>query len=369
MGRYYDITNPDASYYWLQEVLNLKNGDLIEKYCIDCHSDYEVFYEMFSSQIKSLDIENLDIVAFQVTSNNNESTIHYSEDFLDLYSFVPNADLIKIFASLHTRLNDIFVIMNKDTNNCTDEDGNLVYTGGYLHAQDNRDFLSIVDSIEEFKSKLQSTEFAFFVDPIYANRIHKCLQFVKKYRGSTIPEGLAPIEIIDLEPVFQFNKSVAITQSEKTLYANLRSLGEGSYARVFSYIDPFYQLPVAIKRAKPTLDKKELERFRQEFEVLKTLKSPYIIEVYSYDDAKNEYTMEYIDESIYNFILRSNTLLSLAERKKIIFQICRGLKYIHQRGLLHRDISLTNAFIKHYQDVDVVKLGDFGLVKVPESTY
>ena len=25
-------------------------------------------------------------------------------------------------------------------------------------------------------------------------------------------------------------------------------------------------------------------------------------------------------------------------------------------------------FIKHYEDVDVVKLGDFGLVKLPEST-
>lgn len=297
-----------------------------------------------------------------------EDTIRYLDDFLELYSFVPNVDLRKLFASFHTRLNEIFVIMNNDIGKSADDDGNPVYTGGYFHAQDSRDFLSIVDSIEEFKGKLRSTEYAFFIDPIYANRIHKCMQFVAKYRGSTIPEGLAPIEIIDLEPVFQFNKSVAVTQSEKILYANLRSLGEGSYARVFSYIDPFYQLPIVIKRAKPDLDKKELERFRQEFEVLKTLKSPYIIEVYSYDVAKNEYTMECMDESIYKFILRSNTTLSLEERKKVIFQICRGLKYIHQRGLLHRDISLTNAFIKHYEDVDVVKIGDFGLVKVPEST-
>lgn len=72
IGRYYDITNPDASYFWLHEVLHLNKGDLIEKYCINCHNDFDLFYEMFLTEIKSLDIENLDIVAFQVTSNNNE---------------------------------------------------------------------------------------------------------------------------------------------------------------------------------------------------------------------------------------------------------------------------------------------------------
>lgn len=72
MDRYYDITNPDASYYWIHEVLHLKKGDLIEKYCINCHNDFDLFYEMFLPQIKSLDIENMDIVAFQVTSNNDE---------------------------------------------------------------------------------------------------------------------------------------------------------------------------------------------------------------------------------------------------------------------------------------------------------
>lgn len=42
--------------------------------------------------------------------------------------------------------------------------------------------------------------------------------------------------------------------------------------------------------------------------------------------------------------------------------------YIHSKGILHRDISLTNVFIKHYDDTDVVKIGDFGLVKIPNST-
>ena len=117
-----------------------------------------------------------------------------------------------------------------------------------------------------------------------------------------------------------------------------------------------------------SLDNKEIKRFKQEFQILKSLHSPYIVEAYTYNESKNEYTMEYMDETLYDYILRNNTLLSLKDRKGIIAQICKGLEYIHNRGILHRDISLVNIFVKHYEDVNVIKLGDFGLVKKPEST-
>lgn len=77
--------------------------------------------------------------------------------------------------------------------------------------------------------------------------------------------------------------------------------------------------------------------------------------------------MEHMDESIYDFIQKQNSNISLPSRKMIISQICRGLSYIHSKELLHRDISPTNVFVKHYDDIDVVKIGDFGLVKMPNS--
>ena len=161
---------------------------------------------------------------------------------------------------------------------------------------------------------------------------------------------------------------IALSRDKQQIYTRLQSIGEGSYATVFRYTDPYYQIPVVLKRAKPELDNKELARFKQEFDVLKSLRSPYIVEVYSFNESEREYTMESMDENIYMFILKNNTKLTLATRKGYIRQICRGLKYIHSKQLLHRDISLTNTFIKHYDDVDVIKIGDFGLVKTPEST-
>lgn len=298
----------------------------------------------------------------------SQSNLSYLDDYYDLYEFVPNDDLRKLLAAYHTQLNNWFSILNSGIDKKYDEDGIVIYFGGYFHAQNSREYLALIDTMDALISKLNSSEYAFRINnDAYDDRIRQCRRFVVKSGGSTIPVDFPPIDIEDMKPIFRMSKSVAITRNEKTVYSNLKSEGEGSYARVFSYTDPHYLIPVVLKRARPELDNKEMTRFKQEFEVLKSLKSPYIIEVYGYDNENNEYTMELMDETIYEYIRKVNSTLILADRKKIIAQICRGLAYIHSKGLLHRDISLTNVFIKHYDDVDVVKIGDFGLIKMLDS--
>lgn len=69
---YFDITNPDVSYYWLYKSLQIKKDEFIENYIIECHNDFDTFYEKYHSIIDKIDIENLEIVAFQVTSSSDE---------------------------------------------------------------------------------------------------------------------------------------------------------------------------------------------------------------------------------------------------------------------------------------------------------
>ena len=297
-----------------------------------------------------------------------EATKYDITEFYDIYEAIPNADLCKILAALHTELNHWFATLNSDIHTSYDENGNKMYSGGYFHAQDSRDLLQVFDILDHLKSKLHETPYEFVLkSDEYDAAIRRCKRFVVNRSGSTIPEGFKPIEIEDIEPIFFIKNSIALKQASHTIHAELKFIGEGSYAQVFCYKDPTYHTHVALKRALTSLDNKEISRFHQEFDVLKSLHSPYIVQVYAYDDNTNSYTMEYMDESIYDFIKRFNSRLTLSKRKRIISQICHGLEYMHRKGILHRDISLTNVFIKHYEDVDVCKIGDFGLVKMPQS--
>ena len=95
------------------------------------------------------------------------------------------------------------------------------------------------------------------------------------------------------------------------------------------------------------------------------LKSPYVLEVHRYDEEKNEYYMEYADETLKKFIERNNSTLTIKRRRAIAMQIFKGFSYIHSKGYLHRDISFTNVLLQHYEnDLTIVKISDFGLVKM-----
>lgn len=148
----------------------------------------------------------------------------------------------------------------------------------------------------------------------------------------------------------------------------LKLIGEGSYALVFKYKDEFYHKNFVLKRAKKDLTLKELSRFEHEFQQMEILKSPYIVEVYCYIKDNNEYVMEYMDFTLADYINKNNTKLTFNQRKVIGFQILKAFSYIHSKGLLHRDISPKNVLIKEYEDVLVIKIADFGLVKIPDST-
>lgn len=75
--------------------------------------------------------------------------------------------------------------------------------------------------------------------------------------------------------------------------------------------------------------------------------------------------MEYMDFTLKEYIEKQKP--TIEERKNIIYQIFRAFKFIHSKNVLHRDISPVNVMIKVYDDVNVVKVCDFGLVKLPDS--
>tara|TARA_Y100000034_G_C6910321_1_gene424391 strand:- start:12975 stop:13538 length:564 start_codon:yes stop_codon:yes gene_type:complete len=100
---------------------------------------------------------------------------------------------------------------------------------------------------------------------------------------------------------------------------------------------------------------------------MKNLNSPYVVEVFAYDDAEKEYTMELMDFSLDEYIKKNNSKLPKTERVGLVLQILKAFKYLSSKNILHRDVSPKNILLRKYEDVIVVKLSDFGLVKIPDS--
>lgn len=120
----------------------------------------------------------------------------------------------------------------------------------------------------------------------YQDALERYRPWLSPSGGSAVPEDFSPIEVIAYEPVFvRAAKHVKLRKQQEPV--ELKVVGSGSLAHVYSYLDPDYGINFAVKRAKKDLDERDRERFKQEFEVLKKLSFPYMVEVYRYDGARN----------------------------------------------------------------------------------
>lgn len=207
----------------------------------------------------------------------------------------------------------------------------------------------------------------FTVDKEYGEIFQKCNQFLMEYNGSSIPTDMEQNEIKYELPIFFIGDTINKKSGGVESGFKLFPIGEGSYAQVFKYFDDFYDKYFVVKRARTNLDAKELERFYKEYEVMKSINSPYVLEVYRLDKNKNEYFMEFADFSLYDYILKNNQKLNFTIRRKLCLQIIRAFEVFDRIGVLHRDISPKNVLLKKYQDEVVVKIADFGLVKTVDS--
>lgn len=290
-----------------------------------------------------------------------ELKMYINLDYQNLYEQFKNNDLKTIFSTLHNIFTSNYSAMN----------GRLPTENeiSYFWADNSRVLLKANRIVNELKNKLKRTPFLFNIDNYYERIIEKTATFLEESGGSTIPIGMEKINIYYKIPIFIPADYKEIKQNDSLNRYKLNFIGEGSYAKVYKYDDDTYKTFFCLKRAKDDLTPKEIERFKLEYEIMSKLKSPYIVKVYCYDDSNNEYIMECLDCTLDEYIkINNNGKMPINIRKNIVKQILHAFKYIHSKNILHRDISPQNILMKLYDDVFVVKVADFGLVKIPNSS-
>ncbi len=159
-------------------------------------------------------------------------------------------------------------------------------------------------------------------------------------------------------------------------YQLVEPLGTGGMGEVWRAEHELLARPAAIKLIKTDNQngsdvgarQRLIERFEREAQATAALESPHTVELYDFgvsDDGVLYYVME---------LLRGIDLETLVHRfgpqppervAHILAQACLSLEDAHQRGLVHRDVKPANLFLtSRAQEVDFVKVLDFGLVKV-----
>lgn len=147
-----------------------------------------------------------------------------------------------------------------------------------------------------------------------------------------------------------------------TTYEKGRFLGKGGFARCYELkklsdgdISAGKIVPKALL-TKPH----QREKMAQEITLHKVLKHPYIVKLYDYFEDKD---FVYIVLEL----CRRRSLMELHKRRMAITepetryfmkQITLGVKYLHDKKIIHRDLKLGNIFLNDQMEI---KLGDFGL--------
>ncbi|KAJ6687317.1 MITOGEN-ACTIVATED PROTEIN KINASE [Salix koriyanagi] len=155
---------------------------------------------------------------------------------------------------------------------------------------------------------------------------------------------------------------------EASQYQVQEVVGKGSYGVVGSAIDSHTGERVAIKKINDVFEHvSDATRILREIKLLRLLRHPDIVEIKhimlppSRREFKDIYVVFELMESDLHQVIKANDDLTPEHYQFFLYQLLRGLKYIHTANVFHRDLKpkniLANADCK-------LKICDFGLARV-----
>lgn len=168
-----------------------------------------------------------------------------------------------------------------------------------------------------------------------------------------------------------------------TRYRLERLLGAGGMGDVYLAQDQVVERQVAVKvlRADLTYQPELRVRFEREVRVCAALESNNIVQITDYGVTPKGhpfYVMEYLRGQTLGDALKDEGRLEVRRAIGIIQQICSGLSLAHRgvvlpgettpKTLIHRDLKPDNIFLVPTVLGELVKILDFGIVKVESDS-
>ncbi len=143
-------------------------------------------------------------------------------------------------------------------------------------------------------------------------------------------------------------------------------IATGGFGVIYKGWDPFIKRPVAIKMC-ATPDEEVRQRFYREAQFVGNLVHRNITLVFDFglQDEVPYIVQEYLTGYDLDELVKAGALADTRAIVSIMLQVCEGLDFAHQRGIVHRDIKPSN--IRVLED-GTVKIMDFGIAKSLEGS-
>ena len=145
-------------------------------------------------------------------------------------------------------------------------------------------------------------------------------------------------------------------------YEVIGIVGEGAYGVVYKCKNKETGEFVALKKFKEIEDDLVKKTMMRELKVLQMLKHDNIVEYKEAFKRKGDLFLvfEYVDKNLLELLQEHPRGLDPLVIKKLIYQLCKAIKYLHDMNIVHRDIKPENLLVDSNLKL---KLCDFGFAR------
>ena len=170
----------------------------------------------------------------------------------------------------------------------------------------------------------------------------------------------------------------------KDNYEDVIKLEETQMSKIYSAYNLYQKRACYLKTISKEQMKKGdydylLEKINREEQLTQLCQCKNVVQLYQKLETEHYYIfeLEYCENNIYEGIINKYGGMEGEGNKiflrQIILDIAKGLKVMHDHGVMHRDIKPNNIFMTHFDEKDgerVAKLGDFGCsIFIQDNTF
>jgi len=148
-------------------------------------------------------------------------------------------------------------------------------------------------------------------------------------------------------------------------YRILERIGRGGMGSVYKAHDPILDRLVALKVVSAESDHTDelRARFFREAQACAKLSHPNVVTIHDLGEADGNLfiVMELLEGDELRQLIARRTVTHLEDKLPLMIQICEGLEYAHEKGIVHRDVKPGNIFVLRNGQVKIL---DFGIAQI-----